>query len=164
MPDHVLRCTLRLSLPRTRVFAFFADAENLARITPPELAFRIRTPLPITLREGALIDYTIGLRGIPMRWRTRINRWAPGVEFIDEQLRGPYALWIHRHSFRDDDAGGTIVEDEVQYRLPFGWLGDLAHPLVRLQLRRIFSYRTTKVRALLGDSSVPSADEAVRFG
>ena len=164
MPDHVLRCTLRLSLPRTRVFAFFADAENLARITPPELAFRIRTPLPIALREGALIDYTIGLRGIPMRWRTRINRWAPGVEFIDEHLRGPYALWLHRHSFRDDDAGGTIVEDEVRYRLPFGWMGDLAHPLVRLQLRRIFTYRTTRVRELLGDSSTPSADEAVRFG
>ena len=164
MPDHVLRCTLRLSLPRTRVFAFFADAENLARITPPELAFRIRTPLPIALREGALIDYTIGLRGIPMRWRTRITQWAPGVEFIDEQLRGPYTLWLHRHSFRDDDAGGTIVEDEVRYRLPFGWMGDLAHPLVRLQLRRIFTYRTTRVRELLGDSSTPSADEAVRFG
>ena len=164
MADHFLRTTVRLAVPRARTFAFVADAENLARITPPELAFHIRTPLPITLREGALIDYTIGLHGISMRWRTRIVAWRPGEEFVDEQLRGPYALWVHRHTFRDDGAGGTIIEDEVRYRLPLAPLGDLAHPLVRMQLRRIFSYRTETVRRLLGDRSAPSSDEDVRFG
>ncbi len=163
MTDHLLRCAVHLALPRSRVFAFFADAENLARITPPELSFAIRTPLPIQLGEGTLIDYTIGLAGIPMRWRTRISRWVPDVEFEDEQLRGPYAMWIHRHRFRDDGRGGTIVEDEVRYRLPLGPLGNLAHPLVRLQLRRIFSYRTARVRALLGDQSTPTPDEVPRF-
>jgi ligand-binding SRPBCC domain-containing protein len=163
MADHVLRATIRLPLPRAQVFQFFAEAQNLARITPPELAFRIRTPLPITMRQGTLIDYTIGLRGIPMRWRTRITRWVPGVEFEDEQLRGPYSLWLHRHRFRDDGPGRTIIEDEVRYRLPLGILGELVHPIVRLQLRRIFSYRATAVRALLGVPGDPQADEAPRF-
>ncbi|HEV7992087.1 MAG TPA: SRPBCC family protein [Gemmatimonadaceae bacterium] len=163
MTDHVLRATVRLPLPRSRVFEFFADAKNLALLTPPELSFRIRTPLPITMREGTLIDYTIGLHGIPMRWRTRITRWAPGEEFSDEQLRGPYALWIHRHSFRDDGPGRTIIDDEVRYRLSFGFLGEITHPLVRAQLRRIFSFRTTAVRELLGVSGAPRADEAPRF-
>ena len=164
MGDHLLRASIRLPLRREEVFAFFADAENLARITPPELAFRIRTPLPLAMREGTLIDYTIGLRGIPMRWRTRITRWVPGEEFQDVQLRGPYALWVHTHRFSDDADGGTRIDDEVRYRLPFSPLSEIVHPLVRAQLRRIFTFRARAVRHALGVSDEPRAEEQPRFG
>lgn len=164
MKEHILRMTMRLPVERSRVFAFFADAENLGRITPPEIGFSIQTPRPIAMREGTLIDYTIRLHGLPMRWRTRIDRWIPGREFVDVQLRGPYARWEHRHSFTDDGAGGTIIADEVRYALPFAPLGELGHPVVRMQLRRIFSHRTARVRALLGVAGPPAADEVPRFG
>jgi len=135
--------------PLPEVFDFFSRAENLGRITPDWVNFRIRTPVPIEMREGALIDYTIRLVGIPLSWRTRITRWEPESSFVDEQVRGPYALWHHTHTFARRD-GGVLVGDRVRYALPLGPLGRAAHALaVGSALDAIFDYRFRCIQSLL---------------
>lgn len=129
-----------ISRPRSEVFPFFADAGKLALITPPELNFRILTPLPIEMKVGALIDYRLALFGVAFSWQTRVTQWQPDEGFVDEQVHGPYKQWIHTHRF-ESYRGGTLMDDIVDYALPLGPLGRLAHPVVRYQLDRIFDFR-----------------------
>jgi ligand-binding SRPBCC domain-containing protein len=133
-----LSTTQRFPRARDEVFPFFADAGKLEEITPPHLNFQILSPLPINMRCGALIDYKIRLRGIPIHWRTEISIWEPPSRFVDRQLRGPYKWWIHEHTFEECD-GQTLATDVVEYGV---LCGSLAHPLfVKHDLRKIFQYR-----------------------
>ena len=145
---HVLRTSTSLPLPREQVFPFFADSANLERITPPELRFRILSPQPISMQEGTLIDYKLSLFRVPLHWQARISYWQPPIGFVDEQLHGPYRFWRHTHWFHDGGEA-TIIEDVVRYRLPLAPFSDIFHPLVRLQLKRIFRFRQSAVRSCL---------------
>lgn len=156
---HRLERTEQIQRPLDAVFSFFADATNLEAITPRFLRFRILTPTPVEMRRGARIDYAMSLFGVPVRWRTRITEWDPGVRFVDEQEAGPYAVWRHTHEFvpRGD---ATLVRDVVEYALPLGPLGTLAHRLfVRRTLARIFDFRRDATRRLL-DAAGPERDRA----
>lgn len=150
----LLERTQLVPAPRAEVFAFFADARNLEAITPDFLRFRVITPGPIPMAPGALIEYRLSLYGLGFGWRTRIDAWEPGVRFVDVQLSGPYRSWRHTHLFEDaEDApgGGTRVSDRVEYELPFGPLGSLAHALfVERALRRIFDHRRERIAARFG--------------
>lgn len=157
--EHKLVTNIRLPLPIDRVFEFYARAENLERITPPELQFEIITPSPITIEEGTLIDYKLKLFGFPLSWKTCISTWKPPFLFVDEQLEGPYRQWIHQHRF-EEEGDSTIITDEVRYRLPLEPLSALVHPMVRQQLRRIFSHREWRVRELLVKQDRSTAREA----
>ncbi|MEZ4647270.1 MAG: SRPBCC family protein [Candidatus Eisenbacteria bacterium] len=124
--------------PIEEVFAFFAAAENLERITPPWLRFRIVSPLPIEMQVGARIDYRLRLHGLPIGWQSEITAWEPPYRFVDEQRRGPYQLWVHEHRFRSDGER-THVVDHVTYAVPGGSI--VRDLFVRGELERIFAYR-----------------------
>ena len=143
-----LRTVLHGVLPT--VFAFFKNPYNLERITPPFLAFKVASSTDAVVREGTLIAYAMRLHGIPLGWESRIAEYGENSHFADEQLRGPYAQWHHRHVFRAVD-GHVEMTDEVTYRLPFGPLGRLVHALVvRAQLRTIFAYRSHVITTQFG--------------
>ncbi len=139
---------MTLPLGREEVFAFFAAAENLERITPPELKFRIISPTPIAIAAGTLINYRLSLFGLSFIWRSQIAHWDPPHSFVDEQLKGPYSFWHHTHTFTESDEG-TVIGDRVLYRLPLWPLSAIGLPLVKLQLNRIFAYRQQAIRKLL---------------
>ena len=130
---------------RREVFAFFADPGNLERITPGALHFEIRSPQPIAMRAGAIIDYELALFGLKFQWRTLIESFDPESGFVDVQTKGPYRSWRHSHAF-SDVPGGTLVRDHVEYEVPFGPLGELARRLfVARQLARIFDFRRAAI-------------------
>jgi len=132
-----------LQAPLDRVFGFFAEARNLEKLTPPWLRFEVLTEGPITMAAGALIDYRIRWRGIPMRWRTEIEVWEPPHRFVDRQLRGPYRLWRHEHLFVERNDGTSVI-DRVEYA-PLG--GVIAQRLtVARDVERIFAYRHQVLR------------------
>jgi ligand-binding SRPBCC domain-containing protein len=148
-----LRRTQYIDLPVEETFEFFADAGNLERITPKFLNFRIITPQPIDLHSGTLIDYRLQLYGVPLRWRTRIEEYEPNKRFIDVQLRGPYRLWRHTHEFTPEGSG-TRMLDHVEYQLPLGVLGSVAHGVfVGRTLEKIFDYRRDRIAGLLGHAA-----------
>ena len=139
----------RLPLGPAELFPFFGDAHNLERITPPWLHFRVLTPAPIAMGEGALIRYRLRLHGLPVGWLTRIAAWDPPHGFVDEQVRGPYRLWRHRHTFEPDGAG-TLARDRVDYELrgSDGMQNAMQALLVRRDLERIFGYRAERLAEL----------------
>jgi len=150
MHTYVLKRSQVIYRSRGETFNFFSDAFNLERITPPLLRFRILTPPPIEMETGALLDYRLALFGVPFHWRTLIEEWTPAVSFVDSQVKGPYGLWRHTHTFEELSPNATLVRDRVEYRIPFGLLGRVAHLLfVRRALNKIFDYRAKMTARLL---------------
>ena len=150
---YLLTCELKAPVPIEKAFAVFESPYNLARITPPWLRFRITTPQPVAIQKGAEIEYQIRWLGIPVSWKTLITVYQPPLLFEDEQASGPYRLWRHRHGFEQVE-DGTVISDRVEYGLPLGAVGRLAHYLaVARQLRGIFTYRQRALMPLLGGAA-----------
>ncbi len=136
-----------------KVFRFFSDEKNLERLTPPWLKFSVIGKSTPEMGEGTLIDYKLKIKGFPLKWQSRIEKWIPNESFVDIQVKGPYSRWEHTHSF-EAMKGGTLVRDRVRYSLPGGFLGKaIAGKSVKRDLAEIFRYRKEQVRQLLPAAS-----------
>ena len=162
MREHSLQRSQRVPVPPETAFDFYGDALNLEPMTPPWIHFRVTSPGPITMGAGTLLDYSLRLHGFPVRWRTKIETWEPPHRFTDTQLRGPYALWHHQHTFEPTDHGTVLCSDHVTYKLPGGPLGRIGQPLmVKRQLLEIFRFRRGVIGKRLGGIQ-PLADVEIR--
>lgn len=151
--SHSLDQLQRVPAPLATVCAFFEDPHELERITPPWLRFRVLDVSTPALQVGTRIRYSLRLRGLPLGWESLISDYAPGASFTDEMLAGPYRRWRHRHDFRAVP-GGVEIADRVEYELPLGPLGRLAHAAwVRRELEAIFAYRRRAIASRFGAMS-----------
>jgi ligand-binding SRPBCC domain-containing protein len=148
MKVRILERTTIIKRPSAEVFDFFSKAENLNKITPPDLSFKIISNGPIEMKKGTLIGYRIKIFGIPFQWQTLISEWNPPHSFADMQLKGPYAQWIHIHTFHEEN-GQTIMHDRVEYRSK-GWVLEplLESLIVKRKLGKIFDYRQKSCETL----------------
>jgi uncharacterized protein len=148
--NYTLAFQQQVPRPLPEIFEFFSQAENLEVLTPPWLNFKILYVRPQPVQQGTLIDYSLRVHGIPLRWTSEIVEWEPPHRFVDLQLRGPYKLWRHEHRFEPRD-GGTLIADTINLALPLGFLGRLAYRIkVRSDVQEIFAFREKKIRALFG--------------
>ena len=131
-----------IDLPLEDVFGFFSKPENLSLITPSRLKFDIITPTPLEMKDGQLIDYSLSiLYTIKLHWRTLITHYEKPYKFVDQQIKGPYSLWHHTHTFEEKD-GGTIIKDNLTYAIPMGIIGRLIHFIyIKHDIKGIFNYR-----------------------
>lgn len=137
-----------LNRPIDEVFRFFSAAENLETITPPWLNFHVVRKSTPRVQEGTLIDYKLKIKGVPTKWRSRIEEWTPPLKFVDTQVHGPYKHWHHTHTF-ESVRGGTWMKDFVRYRLPLGALGKaMMGGMIEKDVETIFGFRSSKMTEL----------------
>lgn len=155
MKTHTIKHSQEVPALIGEVWPFFASPSNLERMTPDALRMEVITPGGLEMKEVALFDYVIRMRGLPMRWTTCMAECDALHRFVDVQLKGPYSFWHHTHTF-EPTPNGTLIRDEVRYAMPFGPLGALAHALVvRQDLDHVFSYRCRVIQEIFGAVSAP---------
>ncbi len=151
MKIHTLHAKQNLPISLGKAWTFFSDPKNLKVITPDYMGFDIKSGADRPMFAGQIIEYIVTpLFGIKTKWVTEITHLVDQQYFVDEQRFGPYAFWHHKH-FIKEIVGGVEMEDLLHYKLPFGFLGEVAHPLlVKPKLAEIFEYRKNKLIELFG--------------
>ncbi|MDR5590441.1 SRPBCC family protein [Christiangramia sp. SM2212] len=164
MKIYTLRSVQKLPISPQEAWDFLSDPKNLKTITPDYMGFEILSGADRPMFSGQIIQYIVTpVAGIKTKWVTEITHVKEGEYFVDEQRFGPYALWHHKH-FIKAIPGGVEMEDIIDYKLPFGFLGQLTHPvLVKPKLKEIFDYRKNKLVELFGKfKETPDKSETLK--
>jgi len=151
MKIYTLHKKQNLPITKSQAWEFLSDPKNLKTITPEYMGFDILSGADRPMFSGQIIQYIVTpVLGIKTKWVTEITHVVNGDYFVDEQRFGPYSLWHHKHFLQEID-GGVMMEDIIDYKLPFGIIGQMVHPfLVKPKLEEIFNYRASKLEALFG--------------
>ena len=155
MKIYNLQSKQKLPISVNKAWDFLSSPINLKKITPEYMGFNIISGADRKIYPGQIIQYIVTpLFGIKTKWVTEITHVQENKYFVDEQRFGPYALWHHKHFIKPIE-GGIEMEDIVDYKIPFGLIGQLAHPiLIKPKLKEIFDYRHDKLIEIFGEFKI----------
>lgn len=151
MKIFTLQATQKLPISIEEAWSFLSDPKNLKTITPDYMGFDILSGADRKMYSGQIIQYVVKpILGIKTKWVTEITHCVENEFFVDEQRFGPYSLWHHKHFIRPIE-NGVEMEDIIDYKVPFGILGQMVQPiLVKPRLEEIFDYRRKKLEEIYG--------------
>jgi|TARA_B110000285_G_scaffold235585_1_gene318319 ligand-binding SRPBCC domain-containing protein len=151
MKIYRLKTVQNLPISQKEAWDFLSDPKNLKRITPDYMGFKIIEGAAEKMYAGQILQYIVTpVLNIPTKWVTEITHVDEGNYFVDEQRFGPYSLWHHKH-FINPIKNGVEMIDIIDYKIPLGILGQLAHPIiVAPKLKEIFEYREKALINLFG--------------
>ena len=152
MKLYQIKTKQKLPISVDKAWEFLSNPKNLKEITPKYMNFRILSGADRSIFAGQIIQYKVTpMLRISTKWVTEITHVKDKEYFVDEQRFGPYALWHHKHFIKKID-GGVEMEDIIDYKIPFGIIGQIAHPIiVKNKLKQIFKYRENKLKELFGE-------------
>lgn len=152
MKLYQIKTKQKLPISVDKAWKFLSNPKNLKEITPKYMNFRILSGADRSIFAGQIIQYKVTpMLGISTKWVTEITHVKDKEYFVDEQRFGPYALWHHKHFIKKID-GGVEMEDVIDYKIPFGIIGQIAHPIiVKNKLKQIFKFRENKLKELFGE-------------
>lgn len=155
MKIYNLQSKQKLPISVNKAWDFLSSPLNLKTITPEYMGFNILSGADRKMYPGQIIQYIVTpLFGIKTKWVTEITHVQENKYFVDEQRFGPYALWHHKHFIRPID-GGVEMEDIIDYKIPFGLIGQLVHPIIiKPKLKEIFDYRHDKLIEIFGEFKI----------
>jgi len=150
-----LETVQNLPISQKEAWDFLSDPNNLKRITPEYMGFEILSGASDKMYAGQIIQYIVTpVMSIPTKWVTEITHVDEGKYFVDEQRFGPYTLWHHKHFIKPIHKGVEMI-DIIDYKIPFGILGQLVHPIiVAPKLKEIFEFRKHALNEMFGEYKV----------
>ncbi|GAA4114536.1 SRPBCC family protein [Aquimarina addita] len=162
MKIYTLRAKQNLPISVEKAWDLLSNPKNLKTITPEYMGFKIISGADRKMYAGQIIQYIVTpIAGVKSKWVTEITQVVDKEYFVDEQRFGPYALWHHKH-FIKEIPGGVEMEDIIDYKIPFGILGQLVHPfLVKPKLKEIFEFRRKKLIEMYGTHEIPITEEII---
>ena len=151
MKIYTLHKHQKLPITLHQAWEFLCNPANLSKLTPKEMNMKIISGADKPMYAGQVLQYSVTpLPGFKTKWVSEITHYEHKKYFVDDQLYGPYAFWHHKHFVHEID-GGVEIEDIIDYKVPFGVLGQILHPLlVKPKLEAIFNHRKEQMEKIFG--------------